>query len=125
MAKTPGFKQDRTIGDILASGRKPKLEPNTGWVNIGVSEEAEIPFEGYWANGGDEAPVGFYLSHNGEVRLRGDASGYLDGTDLIIFVLPEEARPEFDTIFVTPVLNFGLPTGSIDLSGIRFRSFQS
>lgn len=120
MAKTPDFKYNRTIGELLSEQRKPKTIPDTAWREIGDGSADEIVLEGTWINDGDLTTPNpaFYLSEDGEVRLRGKVR---EGTDLIV-VLPEECRPEFDMNFIVYV--YDTDNNGIELSEIRFRSFQ-
>lgn len=105
MAKTPGFKITKTTSDMLAQNRKPPILPETGWWKVGASEAQLIAFQNGWGNATnasiDFAPLRYYLSEDGEVRLHGHISGGSVGT--IIFNLPPEARPEFDEQFICPL----------------------
>jgi hypothetical protein len=119
MARTPGFKITKTTNDMLAENRKPPVLPETGWWKVGPSEPYEIEFGGTWENvGASAADASWYLSEDGEVRLRGKIGGGAD--DTVAFVLPEEVRPEFVEVFVVPADD----EGNIDLSAIKFRAYQ-
>ena len=108
MAKSPGFKNTKSTAELISELRKPKVLPETGWWNIGIDEPNEIPFEGDWGNyddGDGYAPTSFYLSEDGEARLR----GVVDGGDVgeTIFVLPEEMWPEYTQVFACSVIGGG------------------
>ena len=121
MPKSRDLNIDKDIFDIVGQDCRPKLEPETGWWKVGEDEEYEIPFENTWDNaaGVDHPPASWYLSVDGETRLRGKITGGSD--DTVAFTLPEEVRPEFIETFVCPVDE----DGNIDLSGIKFRAFQA
>lgn len=123
MAKSRDLNIDRTPWDVIQTTRRPQLEPETGWYKVGAAEEYEIPFENSWSNVGvlagiTNAPASWYLSADGEVRLRGKIGGGTAGTTA--FTLPEEVRPEFAETFVCPVDD----AGNIDLSGIKYRAHE-
>lgn len=105
MAKTPGFKITRSIPELLAKQSKPAILPETGWWKIGASEAQLIPFQQGWGNvvnaSLDFAPLRYYLSEDGEVRLHGHITGGSPGSK--ICTLPAEARPEFDETFICPL----------------------
>jgi len=124
MAKTPGFKITQTIPDLIAESRKPRIQPETGWWNIGESEPLEILFNpegGDWGNAGvlagiTHAPSSFYLdSAEGEVRLRGVIDGGVSGD--IVFYLPPEACPEYRQEFSCAVIGGGTANVSVNVSG--------
>jgi hypothetical protein len=72
MPKTPDFNQNRTLADLIAEQRRPKPLPETGWNNVGPSEDHGVDFWGAWANfATNTVPTSWYLSEDGEVRLRG------------------------------------------------------
>ncbi len=120
MAKSPGFKRTTLTSEIISELRKPQILPETGWWKVGEDEPNEIPFEDGWDNvGSGNPPASWYLSEDGEVRMRGKVTGGADNTN--ICTLPEEVRPEFTETFVCPVDE----SGNIDLSGIKFRSYQA
>src|SRR3990167_3073664 len=123
MSKSRDLNIEKTIFDVVGNTRAPRLESETGWYKIGVSEAYAIPFENSWDNicvlaGITNAPVGFYLSENGEGRCRGTVGGGAIGTT--IFTLPEEITPEYVQEFICSVD----AAGNIDLSNIRFRAHQ-
>lgn len=121
MSKSKDLSIDKTIGDVISSIRKPKLQPETGWWIIGPAPNfpRDVVFEGSWDHTDINTwPVSWYQSHHGEVRLRGKALGGTEGT--VIFYLPEEDRPENEETFI---VNVG-DDGSIDLSGIKFRAWE-
>jgi hypothetical protein len=72
MPKTPDFKSNRTFNDIISEGRRPRPLPETGWNYVGPSEAHGVNFQNGWANvGASSVPASWYLSEDGEVRLRG------------------------------------------------------
>lgn len=76
MAKVPDFKQNQTFADLIAESRRPKPLPETGWNLVGPGEDHGIDFQsgvsGTWANfSTSTVPCSWYLSEDGEVRLRG------------------------------------------------------
>ena len=119
MAKTPDFKYERNIGEMLAKQRKPDPLPDTGWAKVGISENWEITFEGSWSNvGGSMAPAGHYLSEDGETRSRGVIKGGSEGD--IIYTLPEEHLPEYFTPHVVAVQengNWGVGIVTVETNG--------
>lgn len=123
MPKSRDLNIDRQLADVVGEVRRPKLEAETGWYNVGEEwadgEPITVEFLNDWENTGvDGPPAGWYLSEDGEVRLRGQIFGGDDNS--IAFVLPLEVRPEYTEIFVCPVDE----DGNLDLSGIKFRAFQ-
>jgi len=98
MPRSPDFKYNRNLGDILSSQRKPPTIPDTSWAKIGISEAYEIAFATNWRNvGTTNAPAAHYLSEDGEVRKRGAVTGGEAGS--VIYTLPEESRPEYEEPF--------------------------
>jgi hypothetical protein len=105
--------------DLLQSHselRSPKKLHDTGWINVlastgglaagdpGVIDNAHATgvqpvFQNSWVNvGGSAVPCSFYLSPEGEVRLRGAITG---GTlPSVAFTLPVGYRPEYSHRFV-------------------------
>lgn len=124
--------RDLNINDdpfsLIQDNRRPRLESETGWARVGVTAGYEastnrayypgVGFENSWANADvSQAPASWYMSHGGEVRLRGKITG--GSVNTVAFTLPEEVRPEYAETFVCPVDE----NGNIDLSGIKFRAF--
>lgn len=119
---------DKSLGDVIASTRRPRLGPETGWWKVGPSQPHEVDFNAPWGNAGvlndiTHAPASWYLSHNGEVRLR----GVVDGGDIgdIIFTLPPEVRPEYAQTFICAIIDGGAhanvrvePNGDVILESI-------
>jgi len=121
MPKSRDLNIDKDIFDIVGQDRRPKLEPETGWWNVGEEEPHEIPFEDAWGNyGNDYAPASWYLSTNGETRLRGVVDGGDEGT--IMFYLPEEVWPEYKQVFTCALVDeLGTANVSVDVDGaVRF-----
>lgn len=120
MPKTPDLNVNRSIGDIIAQGRKPRLQPETGWYKVGVSEAYAVSFINSWGNAGvvagiTNAPTGWYLSEDGEVRLRGKITGGVAATT--VFNLPEEVRPEYAETFICAVDGGGKANVTIKPNG--------
>jgi hypothetical protein len=106
MPRSRDLNIDRDIFDTVAKTRAPSLEPETGWYKIGPSETYGISFDNSWGNVGvlagvTNAPASFYLSADGEVRMRGKIDGGSTGT--VAFVLPDEVRPEYAETFICAV----------------------
>jgi hypothetical protein len=115
MPKTPDFMQNKDFNDLIK--KKRRALPETGWNNVGPDEDHGVDFENSWANSGPSTiPASWYLSENGEVRLRGKITGGETGTT--IFTLPEEVRPEFKERFIIPIED------DVHLENIRFRAFS-
>lgn len=113
MPRSPDFKRNKSIPDLIADTRKPKLLPETGWYRVAITELFEGQgvggqyigstlnvFKNSWANvvGATIAPASWYLSQFGEVRFRGKITGGVEGT--VVFTLPEEVRPEYAETFI-------------------------
>lgn len=107
MARSPDLKINTTIPDLISDIRRPQLIPYTGWHDINESGDRFIPFQNSWENSGADgaAPAGFYLSEDGEVRMRGKITGGLAET--IVCTLPEEVCPEYVESFIVPVVGGG------------------
>jgi hypothetical protein len=130
MSKSKDLNIDNSLADVVGQTRRPKLEPETGWAKVGITAgyEASTPkgsfvgvgFTNSWisATTVDSVPASWYLSEDGETRMRGKIRG--GATNTVVFALPEEARPEYAETFICPIDT----NGNIDLSGIRFRSWQ-
>lgn len=119
MPKTPDFKNNKNISDLLGAADRPRPLPETGWNYVGPNEPHGINFENNWDNvGSGEIPASWYLDENGEVKLRGRVKG--GSADTVIFTLPEEVRPEYTETFIIAKEN----DESIHLENIRFRAFE-
>jgi hypothetical protein len=142
--RSPDFKRNKSMMELIADTRKPKLMPETGWYRIGISELFEGAGQGglfvgsslaifdlyaSWRNVDDtptsgsasaSSPASWYLSPDGDVRLRGRViSPEITGEIETLFWLPPEARPEFIERFIVTVDAYG----NVDLSGVRFRAW--
>jgi hypothetical protein len=117
MPKTPDFKQNRTIMDLISDTRKPRPMAETGWWKIGPSESYGIVFQNSWANvGGSGVPsASFTTSEDGWVRMRGKIDGGAAAT--VVFNLPTEARPEYLEVFPCAVEGGGTANVSIYPNG--------
>ncbi len=107
---TPNFKKNRTLPDLIADTRKPKLIPDTAWYKVGPSEAYEIEFQGAWANvGGSGNPdAQWHTDHSGqnsEARVIGLVEGGDEGD--IIFTLPDDTRPRYLQGFTCRVVGGG------------------
>lgn len=111
MPKTPGFRKENTLSELVGGMRKPKIPAETGW--HGVTElEIGPGFQNSWTNAeiSGHAKASWYLSEDGETRLRGKITGGTAGT--VAFTVPEELRPEYAETYITPIVNSsGTPTG--------------
>jgi hypothetical protein len=106
MSKSRDLNIDDNPFSLIQDTRRPHLEPETGWYLVGPSEAHEVDFENSWGNVGvvagvTNAPASWYLSEDGEVRLRGKIDGGSAGT--VAFTLPEEVRPEYAETFICAV----------------------
>jgi len=118
MARSPGFKNTTSTAELIAELRKPKVLPETGWWNVGEDEPYEIPFEGDWGNSNEDfnlPPASWYLSEDGEVRLRGVVDGGNEGDT--IFVLPEEVIPEYNQRFACSLIGGGTANILVNING--------
>lgn len=95
MRKTPNFKVNKTVSDLISDTRKPRKLADTAWYKVGEEEDYEIPFEDGWGNSGgeDEPDAQWYMDENGETKLKGIVTG--GGVGSTIFTLPEENRPRY------------------------------
>lgn len=127
MPRSRDLNIDKTIFDVVGNVRAPRIEPETGWYNIGEEWAAEEPIEfdflNGWGNVGTvedvpHAPASFYLSEDGEVRLRGVIDGGSVGT--IAFMLPEEVRPEFAQTFICALIGGGQANVRVTPDGAVF-----
>jgi hypothetical protein len=138
MSRSPDFKINKSIPELISDTRRPEILPDTGWYRVSITEnfEASGPsaqfigstlavFKNSWNNvvGSDVPPASWYLSGGGEVRYRGRVTGGAIGT--LIFVVPEEVRPEFTEYKVCQVIGGGTasvsiwPDGSVIFEGIN------
>lgn len=104
MARSGDIIVAKSLIDTIRDIKRPHAIPNSGWQAVGSSFAA--PFESTWGNAGvvagtTNAPAGYYLSDDGEVRLRGKVDGGAVGST--IFTLPEELRPEYAETFICAV----------------------
>jgi len=115
MPKTPDFSSNKDFIDLIKD--KPKLLPETGWNHVGPSEDHGINFLSGWGNSSTSGvPASWYLSEDGEVRLRGKVTGGSVGST--IFTLPEEVRPEYLERYIVPIED------DVHLENIHFRAHQ-
>lgn len=127
MGRTPNFKRKRTVPDLIADTRKPKIIADTAWYKIGASEAFEIEFNDPWMNvGGSGNPdAQWYVDNAGEsaeAKVIGMVeNGDSEGEGSIIFTFPEEVRPRYREVFVCAVegggtANIGVyPNGDVVL----------
>lgn|SRR5574338_434057 len=119
--KSPDFKRNETLSDIISDIRKPKREVDTAFYKVGASEAYQIPFENSWGNNGatDQDDAQWYLDDGGETRLKGVVIGGSVGTTM--FTLPEENRPKGVQTFTCAIIGGGsanvavYPDGSVVL----------
>lgn len=120
MARSPDYPYKDRLDDIVGELRRDHLMPETGWQKVGPSQDHEIDFDGAWANAGvvagvTNAPASWYLAEDGEVRLRGKIDGGTTGT--VVFILPEEVRPEFAETFICAVDGGGKANVTVHANG--------
>lgn len=104
MPRTPDFKINRSIPDLISDIRRPQVPPETGWHEVGISDEfhRDIPFQNSWNQaGGTHAPASHYLSEDGELRSRGVVTG--GSINTVIYTVPEELRPEYPELYLVPL----------------------
>jgi len=121
MPKTPNFRRNRTIPELISDIRKPKKEADTAWYKVGASEAYQISFQGAWANvGGSGNPdAQWYVDETGETKVIGlvttDDNEAAEGT--VIFEFPEETRPRYKEVFVCAVEGGGTANISVYPNG--------
>ena len=126
--KSPDFKRNKTIIDLISDTRKPLLLPDTAWYKVGLSEAYEITFKNGWANvGGSGNPdAQWQVDHSGEnaeARIKGLVDGGTEGT--VIFTMPEDTRPRYREVFTCAVegggtANIGVyPNGDVVLESFN------
>lgn len=112
MTRSPHFKRNKSIPELIADQRKSIPLADSAWykvttsgLDIGFSNG--YGFQSSWANvgGNSNPPCSWYLSESGEVRFRGKITGGSAGT--IAFVLPPEVRPQYAETFIVAVDNGG------------------
>lgn len=103
MPRSPDFLKHKTIPELIADTRKPKVIADTAWYKVGATEDYEIPFGAGWANVGASGnpDAQWYVDENGEAKVMGTVDGGTLGTT--IFVLPEETRPRHRMVFVCAI----------------------
>lgn len=115
--RSPHFQRNRTVPDLIAEGRKAHREVDTTWYKVGPSEPHGVGFTNTWGNvgGAGVPPASWYLSEDGEVRLRGKITGGSPGS--VAFVLPEEVRPQYAETFIVAVDGGGQANITIKTNG--------
>ena len=105
--RSTSYNRKKSIADLIADTRKPKIIADTGWYKVGEDEPYEIPFENDWANSGgvDEEDAQWYQDGEGETKLKGVVIGGGEGT--VIFTLPEENRPRGVQTYTCSVIGGG------------------
>jgi len=109
---TREFPGQRSFVDSVRALEKKQLHSETGWINVGITNPSDPdydispPFQNGWSNIPDGCPLSFYLSRDGEVRMRGNIQGGPFAS--IVFTLPNGYCPEYIERFVVPsgVLGF-------------------
>lgn len=103
--RSPNFKRNKTVPELLSDTRKPKLIADTAWYKVGPSEAYEIVFQNGWQNvGGSGNPdAQWYLDEGGETRVIGlvESDDFIEGS--VIFEFPEENRPRYREMYVCAV----------------------
>lgn len=114
--RIPDLPINKDLGDTIRELRAGAAGGESGWTNV-VATEANLPdgdpgstdpdgitpvFDNNWVSaGGQYAPVGFYLSDDGEVRFRGHITG--GSATTTVFLLPDGYRPQYDETFAVPI----------------------
>ncbi len=133
-SRSPNFRGATTIIDVVKDMRRPPLLPFDAWIGVGISAgsaagkahpneyyEGMSPwFENAWVNVAttlDNARprAAFYMSSDGEVRLRGHIRGGQAGTR--VFQLPTGFRPEKTLQFIVPNDSGGHTTVEVQQDG--------
>ena len=125
MSRSPNFKRNPTIADLISDTRKPKIEADTAWYKVGAAEDYEIPFENSTTNSGgtDEEDAQWYMDDGGETRVKGVVNPPAEGDTM--FTLPEENRPRGVQTFTCAVIGGGsanvavYPDGSVVFEGFN------
>lgn len=101
--RSPNFRRNKTIPELIADTRKPPLLPDTAWYKVGISQAYAIGFTNSWANvGGSGNPdAQWYMDDIGEAIVVGLVDGGIEGS--VMFTLPEETRPRYRHPFVCAV----------------------
>lgn len=122
MPRPQDFIHNRGLAQTLQELRRPAPEPETGWHEVGTDaspSEEDVNFNGSWQNlGGNYHSAGWYVSGDGEVRLKGTVRG--GDVASAIFTLPEEARPQKTAVFAVPTLSGGTATIEVRTNGDVF-----
>ena len=115
--RSPDFKRNNSIAELISDTRKPKRLADTAWYKIGEDEDYEIEFGAGWATvGGSGNPdAQFYMNEEGETVVIGYVDGGEEGS--IIFNLPEENRPRYREPFVVAVEGGGTANVAIYPNG--------
>lgn len=122
--KSPNFKRNKSVAELISDTRKPILLPDSAWYKVGPSEAYQIEFNSPWQNvGGSGNPdAQWHTDHSGEnseARVIGLVEGGDEGT--VIFTLPDDTRPRSVQGFVCRVLGGGTanilvyPNGDVEL----------
>ena len=119
MARTPDFRKNKNLIDVIVDKGRPPRMAETGWYRIAATALYESAaaggqyygstlavFQNSWQNSSISGapPASWYVSESGETRMRGKVGK--GGTALdasvgqVLFVLPEEARPEYAETFI-------------------------
>ena len=122
MSRSPDYPYRKSLPEIVGDIRRQHLRAETGWWKVGgsVGYETEAYFKNSWANAGVLAgvttpPAGWYLSEDGECRLRGAIDGGSAGT--VAFTLPEEVRPHYAETFICAVEGGGKANVTVHPNG--------
>lgn len=124
MPKSPDFPKNRTIGEVIANIRKPHPLADTAWYKVGPSEAHGVNFtnsaHNYPGSTNPDTPVSWYMSDDGEIRIR----GVLEAAVGAIFRLPVEARPEFSQTFICATEQDSTEEDAVIHFDIKFRAFE-
>lgn len=104
--KSPNFKRNNSIAELIADTRKPRLLPDTAWYKVGMSQAYQIGFTNSWVNvGGSGNPdAQWHVDHSGEAA-EARVIGLIDEGEVgkVVFNFPEETRPRHREVFVCAV----------------------
>ena len=125
MPRTPNFRRNRTIPDLISDTRKPPRLADTAWYKVGEDEDYEIPFENGTTNTNatDQEDAQWYMDELGETILKGVVNP--PGAGETMFTLPEENRPRGIQTFTCAVIGGGsanvavYPDGSVVFEGLN------
>lgn len=116
MPRSPELRRNLDLQGTIREMRQPLKVPDTGWIEVGGTDEIAPPFENGWGNvGGTLAKLAFYMASDGEIRMRGHFVG--GAVNTTIFTLPVGYRPEKRETFLLPNDDIGYAVMQVDTDG--------